>query len=233
LPIFARRRNIISSQLNLKGNFPLPARFFLRTHQEHSKLPVASHKHMKLILLTIFALLLFAPVFSSAQTLPSTYKFEREVSEDGGVLYSLTPVAAEIIRKKGLETPYQIVGAVARLDTQKAVIIFANAQRKFQLATQSDKSVTIFADSATIDDLEYQMAAQSDGDTVIKLEIGNTVMTFAQFEKIMNADSVTVAYGAVSYKLDKENIQALHYFAAQIEKDRKKNKSGSGGAPGR
>lgn len=190
---------------------------------------------MKSIFLTIFALLLFAPVFTSAQTLPATYKFEREVSDDGGVVYSLTPVAAEIIRRKGLETPYQIVGAVARLDTQRAVIIFANAQRKFQIATQSDKSVTIFADSETIEGLEYQMAAQSESDVVIKLEIGNTVMTFPQFEKIMNADNVTVTYGAVSYKLDKENIQALHYFAAQIEKDRKKknNKSDGGGEPGR
>ena len=60
-------------------------------------------------------------------------------------------------------------------------------------------------------------------------------MTFAQFEKIMNANSVTVTYGAVSYRLDKENIQALHYFAAQIEKDRKdgRKNSGSGGEPGR
>ena len=190
---------------------------------------------MKSIFLTLFALLLFAPVFTSGQTLPSTFKYEREVSKDGGIVYTLTPVASEIIRRKGLETPYQIVGAVARLDTQKAVIIFANAQRKFQLATQSDKSVTIFADSTTIDELEYQMAAQSDSDAVIKLEIGNTLMTFAQFEKIMNANSVTVTYGAVSYRLDKENIQALHYFAAQIEKDRKdgRKNSGSGGEPGR
>ena len=191
---------------------------------------------MKSIILTIFALLAFAPAFVSAQTLPSTFKYERKVSDDGGIVYTLTPLASEIIRRKGLETPYQIVGAVARLDTQRAVIIFANAQRKFQLATQTDKSVTIFADSATIDDLEYQMAAKSDSDAVIKLEIGNTVMTFAQFEKIMNADAVTITYGAVSYRLDKENIQALHYFAAQIEKDRKnKNNKGdsSGGEPGR
>lgn len=186
---------------------------------------------MKSIFLTIFALLAFAPAFASAQTLPATFKYEREVSEDGGVVYTLTPVAEEIIRRKGLETPYQIVGAVARLDTQKAVIIFANAQRRLQLTTQSDKSVTIFADSATIDDLEYQMAAQSGTDAVIKLEIGNTLMTFAQFEKIMNADSVTITYGAVSYRLDKENIEALHYFAAQIEKDSKKKNRGSGGEP--
>lgn len=187
-------------------------------------------KNMKLIFLTIFALFLFAPVVTSAQSLPATYKFEREVSDDGGVVYSLTPVASEVIRKKGSNSPYQMVGAVARLDTQRAVIIFANAQRKFQIATQSDKSVTIFADSATIEDLEYEMAAQSEGDTTIKLEIGNTVMTFAQFEKIMTAGAVTVTYGAVSYKLDRENIQALHYFAAQINKDRKKN-SGSSGEP--
>lgn len=188
---------------------------------------------MKSILLTIFALLVFAPVLTSAQTLPATFKYEREIAKDGGVVYSLSPVPSEIISRKGSETPYQIVGVVARLDTQRAVIMFANAQRRFQISTQSDKSVTIFADSETIDGLEYEIAAKDDRDVPIKLEIGNTVMTFAQFEKIMNANSVTVTYGAVSYKLDKENLQALRYFAAQINKDRKKSKtSDSGGAPG-
>ena len=164
LPIFACRRNIISNLFNQR-NFCDGAIFF-ETYQEYSKPRVAKLKNMKSIFLTLFALLLFAPVFTSGQTLPSTFKYEREVSKDGGIVYTLTPVASEIIRRKGLETPYQIVGAVARLDTQKAVIIFANAQRKFQLATQSDKSVTIFADSTTIDELEYQMAAQSDSDAV-------------------------------------------------------------------
>lgn len=177
---------------------------------------------MKSIVLTIFALLVFAPVFTSAQTLPSTFTFARETTDDGGILYSLSMNAGEIIKKRGVNSPYRIVGAVVRLDTQRAVILFANAQRQFQLANQRDKSVTIITDSEKIEGLEYKMAAQSEEDTVIKLEIGNTLMTYKEFEKIMNAGSVTVTYGAVSYQLDKENIQALQYFAAQIEKDNKK-----------
>ncbi len=184
---------------------------------------------MRSIFLTIFALLLFAPVFTPAQTLPSTFTFARENADDGGILYSLSLNAGEIIKKRGVNTPYQIVGAVARPDTGRAVIIFANAQKKFQLAAQRNKSVSIIADGEIIEDLEYEMAAQTEEDTVIKLEIGNTLMSYKEFEKVMNAGSVTVTYGAVSYRLDKDNIAALRYLAAQIEKDNKKTRSS--GAP--
>jgi hypothetical protein len=177
---------------------------------------------MKSIFLTIFALFVLAPVLTPAQTLSSLFSFERKTADDGGIIYTLTPNAGDIIKKRGLNSPYQMIGAVARPDTGKAVIIFANAQKQFQLAVQRNKSVSIIADGEIIEDLKYEMAAQSEGDTVIKLEIGNTVMSYREFEKMMNADSVTVTYGAVSYQLDKENLAALHYFAAQIEKDNKK-----------
>lgn len=177
---------------------------------------------MRPILLTMLALVL-SPFASQQQTLSSSFSFTREANKAGTTDYVLKPMIDEIHKKiGGADKPYQVLGAVARPTTDGAVLVFANAQTESQLYSQTNRGVSIKAGSLEVKNLEYELAAQSEDNAPTKLEIANVLITFKDFQKIAGAKSVTVKFGSVAYQLDKDNLDALHYMAAEIEKDQNK-----------
>lgn len=175
-------------------------------------------KLLKPILLTLA--LLFLASAAAAQSPYPSLQFIREPNKAGSLDYVLKPIVDEIHKKiGGADKPYRILGAVARPDSQKAVLMFVNAQGAFQLNAEKDSSVVINADSLEIGNIKYELAARGDDKPGIKLEIANVLVTFSDFQKIARARSVMVNFGGVAYELDKENLNALRYMATEIEKD--------------
>jgi hypothetical protein len=174
--------------------------------------------------LCLFALLLLSAAAALAQTPYPSLSFEKQQNADGTVDYVLRPIISEIHKRVGgPDKTYRMVGAVVRPATKKAVLLLLNAQEQFQLEAQTVKSVVITADTTEINNLTYDLVAKGKVDSPIKFEIGNTLMSLDNFEKIANANSVVVKFGAVVHQLDKDNRDALHYLVGQIQKDQKTN----------
>jgi hypothetical protein len=177
---------------------------------------------MKTILFIMLALLI-VPVAAQSQTLSSSFSFSREPNRAGSIDYVLKPIVDEIHKKiGGPDRAYQALGALARPKNLAAVLLFANAQRESQLSTQSDKSVFIKAGSLEFNYPEYVLAAKSESESPIRLEIANVLISLQDFLKIATANSVSVKFGAVTYQLDKDNLEALRHMATEIETDQKK-----------
>ncbi|MDQ5847308.1 MAG: hypothetical protein M3539_18645 [Acidobacteriota bacterium] len=169
----------------------------------------------------LLALLVVSAIPAAAQTPYPSLSFEREQNKDGSVDYVLRPMISEIHKRFG--DNFRIVGVVARPATRKAVLLLVNAQPQFQLDVQAVKSVVITADSAEIGNLTYDVVAKGKEDSLVKFEIGNTLISFEDFQRIASANSVVLKFGAVTHQLDKENREALRFLVAEIQKDQKPN----------
>ena len=174
-------------------------------------------------LLALLALVVLVVTTAHAQTPYPSLAFARETNGEGTTDYVLRPMVEEIHKRAGgYDKPFQIVGAVARPSKQAAVLLFTNGQKELQLDTQLDTSVVITVDSVDIGNLKYELAAKNTDPTrLIKLEIANVLITLSDLQKIGNANSVVLKFGAVVYQLDKENREAFRYLVDEIEKDRK------------
>ena len=168
-----------------------------------------------------FAFLSFIAA-AQAQTPYPSLAFTKEPNNEGSTDYVLKPDVGEITKRVGGAEPFQIIGAVARPTKQAAVLLFVNAQKEFQFHAETDRNVVITADSVEIRNLTYELAGKSEGESEpIKVEVGNVLLSWKDFLTITRANSVLVKYGSVTYQLDKDNINALHYFLSEIEKDQK------------
>lgn len=171
-------------------------------------------------LLLLALVLFFVPIAVQGQVPNAAFVFSREANDRGSTDYVLRPMTAELQKKAGgVDRPYQALGVLARPSTNAAVLLFANAQRESQLYTQNEKKVLIKADGFELSDLEYVPAARTDEETTIKLEIVNVLIKLPDLQKIAAASAVTVWFGKVSYRLDKDNLEGLRYIAAEIRKD--------------
>ena len=175
------------------------------------------------------AVALFAWVsVSAAQTPYPSLSFGRESNDENTTDYVLKAEIGEIHKRVGgPDKPFRIVGVVARPSKRLAVMLFLNAQKEYQLATQTDKTVVITVDKADITNLTYELAAKSE-DNHSKLEIGNILMALDDLRVVAKGSSVTMKLGALVHQLDSDNLAALRYLISEIEKDEKREKSPAG-----
>jgi hypothetical protein len=176
---------------------------------------------MKSLLIFFAGLFVFAPVFAQAQTkLPPAFIFDKEDGGRFGRFYKIEPANFEDFDKK-IET-HRALGASVLIDLNTVALVFINAQKERQLSTQTDKNVSITFDSGQIKNLQYEDVAQTaNDDSLIKTEGAIVSIALKDFRQIMKAKSITANFGAVSYKLDSDNLAAFHYLAEQIEKNSK------------
>jgi len=169
-------------------------------------------------LLILFAALCLTPTFLQAQTkLPRAYSFKKEASKYGS-FYHIEP--AEFEKYDTGEIPRQAMGATVMPGLSSGGLIFINAQKERQLSNQTDKSALITYDSKQLKDLQFEdLGASETDETVIKTEGAVLSTSLKDLLEILKADSITARFGAVIYRLDKDNIAAFHYLAEQIEKD--------------
>jgi hypothetical protein len=179
------------------------------------------NKTSRAIIFGFVMLMLFSAFTQSqAQTLYPSLGFERETDEDG-TFYKLRPNIGEIHKRVGgPDKPFMILGVVALPQKERVVLLLVNAQPEFQFEP-TDNAVVIKAGSSVIRDLSYTIAGKSKGDTSIKTEIANVLISLDDYRTIANADSVVASFGKVTYQLDKENQAALRFLLNEIDKDNK------------
>ncbi|HWN11752.1 MAG TPA: hypothetical protein VNO50_21175 [Pyrinomonadaceae bacterium] len=175
-------------------------------------------KHLKLASLSISALLLFVSAVSAQVPYPSL-AFTRESNSEGSTDYVLRPKVEEIQKKAGgVDKPYQIVGVLARPAKAMAVLLFLNAQKEIQFDPQANSRVVITVDGVELPRLQYELTATTDSD-VIKLQIANVMIPLKDLQRIAKGASVTLKIGSVVHQIEKDNLSALRYLTAEIEKD--------------
>ncbi len=171
-----------------------------------------------------FAILTFllSATIAAAQSPYASLSFARETNDEGTTDYVLKPEIEEIVKRLGgVDKPYRIVGALARPSKRLAVLMVVNSQKDFQLDPQSDKSVVVTADGVEIKGLKYELASKKES-APLNIEIGNVLISLDDLRRIGKAAAVTVKLGVVVHGLDDDNLTAMRYLVAEIEKDEKK-----------
>src|SRR5260370_9449771 len=158
------------------------------------------------LLLTIVALLLFAPTLLHAQTkLPRTFVFKKENNKGSfmgmghrlGRFYALEPAGFEKYDEGTI--PHQALGASVMPEVDVVALIFINAQKERQLSTQKDKSAAIIFDSKQIKDLKYDDMAEGETDkSIIKTEDAFVHISYKNLKEIVKAESVTLRFSALT-----------------------------------
>ena len=153
--------------------------------------------------------------------LPSNFRYRRELGEVTGLpVYILMPEdeAMEADAQRG--NVFQALGVLAQPEANKVGLTLINAQTQYQLQINQTKGAYITIGTEVIHIPDYQV--------LLKRDIGKLKMETAAIKisndilwKLVKADRITVQCGMVVYELDQDNIDALKYLAAQIEKDGK------------
>jgi len=174
---------------------------------------------MKLLLIS-FAALIFAPAFLHAQTkLPRTYLFKKESSKFGR-FYHIEPAESKEAAN-GTKT-LRVLAASIMPGLDSGGLIFISVQKEPKLNNQTDKTALITYDSKQLKDLSFEdIGGDEPDESILKTESAALAISLKDMMEIIKTDSVTVRFGAVVYRLDKDNIAAFHYLAEQIEKDSK------------
>ena len=115
---------------------------------------------------------------------------------------------------------FQALGVIAQPAANKVGLTLINAQTQYQLHINQTKGAYITIGTEVIHIPYYQVLQKRDIGK-LKMETAAIKISNDILWKLVKADRVTVQCGMVIYELDQDNIDALKYLAAQIEKDTK------------
>jgi hypothetical protein len=171
----------------------------------------------RLILLLLFSLALAIP--SLAQELPINFEFKRETGQETGVpLFILIPRTEAMEYDANRGSTFEGLGMLTQPERDKYGLVFFNAKADYQLSTQKEKGVMLQIDGEDFKIPEYKIVNQA---IVGRLKIESSAIAIDKkiYEKLVKANDITIRVGIVIYNLDQDNIDALHYYGAQVEKD--------------
>lgn len=172
---------------------------------------------LKIFLVSILGCVIAITGF--AQKLPVNFEYKRETGQESGVPYFiLTPRTEAMSYDAARGSTFEALGALAQPEKDKYGLIFYNAKDSYQLHLQKEKGVLIRIDGEEYKVADYTLGEQSKIGR-LKLEAATIGVNGSLFWKIVNASDVFIKVGLVSYSLDGDNVEAMHYYAAEIKKD--------------
>jgi len=156
---------------------------------------------------------------ASAQTLPVNFEFKRETGQETGVPYFiLTPREEAMSYDAERGSTFEALGMLTQPERDKFGLMFLNAKKDFQLQGQKDKGVLLRIDGEEFKIRDYKVVASKQVG-LLRIESAVVAVDRKIFEKLVKANDVFIRVGVVAYSLDQDNIDALHYYGAEIEKD--------------
>lgn len=153
------------------------------------------------------------------QELPGNFRFKRETGQETGVpVFILVPREEAMAYDAERGNTFEAVGMLCQPEREKFGILFFNAKEQLQLQGQEQKGVLLRIDGEEFKFAEYlpQKAEQAGK---LKIEGATIAIDRKIFEKMVKADDIFIRVGAAMYSLDQDNIDALHYYGAEIAKD--------------
>lgn len=174
-------------------------------------------KHCHLVAAWLSVLLLSLQTF--AQELPPNFEFKRETGQVTGVpLFILIPRDEAIMYDAMRGSTFEALGALTQPERNKYGLMFINAKADYQLHLQKEKGVVLKIDGEDFKIPEYTTSVRRVVG-LLKIETATIVIDQKIFEKLAKASDVIIQVGIVIYNLDQDNIDALHYYAAEIKRD--------------
>jgi hypothetical protein len=156
---------------------------------------------------------------SVAQELPLNFEFKRETGQKTGVpIFSLMPRAEAVEYDAMRGSTFEALGALTQPERGKYGLIFINAKEEYQLHLQKEKGVVITVDGEEFIIPEYITNVRGAAGQ-LKIESATIVISEKIFENLVKASDVVIRVGVVIYNLDQDNIDALHYYGAEIKRD--------------
>ncbi len=160
----------------------------------------------------------------SVQDLPRNFRYKRETGQDTGVpVFSLVPNEEAMAYDGDHGNTFEAVGMLTQPEREKFGIVFINAKATAQLQGQKEKGVLLRIDGEEFKIADYTIVAS---ETLGKLSVESAAITIDRniFQKLVKADDIFIRVGVAMYSLDQDNIDALHYYGAEIERDLKRRK---------
>ena len=156
---------------------------------------------------------------ASAQALPPNFEFKRETGQETGVPYFYLVPREEAMSYDSMRgSTFEALGAMIQPERGKYGLLFYNAKPQLQLRKDDKRGVLLKVDGEEIKVESYAPMVSKDLG-LLKLEMAAIVIDRATYSKIVKADDVFIRVGSVAYSLDQDNIDALRYFAAEVERD--------------
>ncbi len=162
---------------------------------------------------------LFLSISTFAQTLPQNFEYKRQTGQvDGIPIFLLMPRSEVVTQNAARGNTFESLGAIAQPEADIFILVFYNAKKTLQLHLQQEKGALLKIDGIEFKVSEYKLGDQSSVGQ-LNLESARIPIDKTIFWRIGAAKDVFVRIGNVSYNLDEDNINALHYYSAQITKD--------------
>jgi hypothetical protein len=172
---------------------------------------------MKTLILSVLLLLCSFPAFG--QKLPPNFEMKRETGQVTGVpVFTLVPSNDAMAFDIERGSTFEALGALVQPERDKFGLLFYNVKKEYQLGQQKRKSVTLRIDGEEFIYDEYLVSEHQPLGS-LKMEIAGVQINRTVFERLVKANDVFIRVDDARYSLDQDNIDALRYFGAEIEKD--------------
>lgn len=153
-----------------------------------------------------------------AQELPVNFEFKRETGQETGIPYFILMPRLEAITYDAMRgSTFEALGAMVQPERNKYGLLFFNAKEEYQLHLQKEKNVVLQIDGEEFKIPEYILGERKVVGR-LKMETATIVIDKKIFEKLVKADDVIIRVGSIAYNLDQDNIDALHYYSAELKK---------------
>lgn len=167
---------------------------------------------MKLLTSLLFALIFSLSVLS--QDLTDDFKYKKEGSDTAPV-YQVLPNDDKLLDSAELGAAYQSLGIITQPENDSFGLVFTNAQQDFQFDAQQGKPFVLLLGETKISSSNVSVIKKK---RVKKLsvEVLTVKITREDFEKLLDAENVLIAYGDINYDVPQTNLSTFRYVGNKI-----------------
>jgi hypothetical protein len=167
-------------------------------------------------------LVLLTTLAVSGQDLPSNFEYKRETGPKTGVpMFSLSTNNESVTYDAIEGNPFEALLLEVQPERGKYGLLYVNAKPRRSLLFGKSKSCSMKIDG---DGVSVKVLQGMPPKRLSRLLVEYMILQIDRevFEQLVTANDVFVKCGNVGYSLDQDNIDALHWFGAEITRDLKR-----------
>lgn len=174
-----------------------------------------------LLIMLLFSFVAFGQPTSgkplTTKEMPSDYVFNKEDPHNAPI-YQVLPDERKILSDADLGNAFQSLGIIARPDQDNFGLVFINGQPDYQFEEQEDKPFNLFIGTDKIIGISPKIFKKYDGKK-LKVEYLTVKITRDDFNRLLLANNILIAYGAINYDVSIANLQAFRYVKQIVDGD--------------
>lgn len=158
--------------------------------------------------------------------LPSNFTYSRATGQKSGIPGYMLGLASQSIEYDLINNnPFEALTGFMQPERDYYLLLFINCKPALSLRRNVSKGAALTIDGEKFEYKSYKIKTEMKRKPLrLGIEMAEFEISREVFVKLIKADDVTVRVGSVFYNLDKDNVDALRYLAAEINQDLKRRK---------